>query len=78
MSENIKPFNPETENCAQRWSKWLNRFKLFLTVKKITQESEQIDNLLYYGGEHVSETYELILAGNTKDTALKAVIDKLD
>jgi hypothetical protein len=78
MTDHIKPFNPELENCAQRWSKWLNRFKLFLTVEEIDDETKQIDNLLYYGGEHVSEAYEAAITGVQKDTTLKAVIDRLD
>ena len=60
MSEFIKPFDPDQENCAQRWSKWINRFKLFISVKKITDEPEKINNLLYYGGEHVYDAYELV------------------
>jgi hypothetical protein len=50
---------------------------LFLTVKEIDDETKQIDNLLYYGGEHVSEAYEAAITGVQKDTMLKAVMDRL-
>ena len=36
MSEHIKPFNTEQDNVAQRWTRWINRFKLFIEVKEIT------------------------------------------
>ena len=77
MSEFIKPFDPDQENCAQRWSKWINRFKLFISVKKITDEPEKINNLLYYGGEHVYDAYELV-KNPTNDRTLDDVIDKLN
>jgi hypothetical protein len=73
MSEYIKPFDPEEKNCAQRWSKWVNRFSLFGSVKKIVDETEKINHLLYYGGEHVYDAYELV-----NDKALSDLIDKLN
>ena len=76
MSEHIKPFNPELENCAQRWVKWVNRFKLFIEVKEIADPKKQINNLLYYAGEQVSETYETTKTV-TADTKLEEVIEKL-
>ena len=77
MSEFIKLFDPQEENCAQRWSKWVNIFNLFISVKKIVEETEKINNLLYYGGEQVYETYELVKDVNA-DKLLTDVIAKLN
>ena len=57
MAEHIRPFDPDGAETSQRWSRWLDRMNLFLRVKKITDESEKKDNLLYYAGEYVYEKY---------------------
>ena len=76
MSEYIKLFDPDLENCAQRWSKWVNRFSLFLSVKGITDDTLCKNNLLYYGGEQVFDAYELVK--DATSDKLSDVIDKLN
>ena len=55
----------------------MNIFNLFISVKKIVEETEKINNLLYYGGEQVYETYELEKDVNA-DKLLTDVISKLN
>ena len=57
MTEHIRPYDPDGAKVSQRWSRWLDRMNLFMRVKKITEDSEKVDNLLYYAGEYVYEKY---------------------
>ena len=57
MAESIRPFNPDGDDVGHRWNRWVERFKLFLRVKKITNDDDMVDNLLYYGGEVIHEKY---------------------
>ena len=72
----MQPFNPNEDNVHQRWSDWVDKFKLFLSVKKIVDEQEQIDNLLFYGGDYVFKAY-LPVKDASADKTLKSVIDKI-
>ena len=56
----IKPFDPLGDNIQQNWNRWVDRFNLFLKVKKITVEEEQISNFLYYGGDYVYDAYQTV------------------
>ncbi len=38
----IKPFDPHDDNVQQSWNRWVDRFSLFLKVKKITVAEEQL------------------------------------
>jgi hypothetical protein len=66
MSEQIRPFDPDEDDVTQRWSRWIERFKLFLLVKKITDDTEQMNNLLYYGGEYLHLKYLPVKDGPDK------------
>jgi hypothetical protein len=41
---------------------------LFIEVKEITDAKKQINNLLYYAGEQVSEAYEATKIPNQADS----------
>ena len=56
MAESIRPFNPDGDDVGQRWNRWVERFKLFLRVKKITND-DMVDNQLYYSSEVKIEKY---------------------
>ena len=72
----IKPFDPHDDNVQQSWNRWVDRFNLFLKVKKITVAEEQISNFLYYGGDYVYDAYQPVKDEQADDT-LKKVIDKI-
>jgi hypothetical protein len=56
MGDSIKPFNPEGEDVGQRWTIWLERFELYLKVKKVAEDDRMV-HLLFYAGEFVHEKY---------------------
>ena len=56
MGVSIKPFDPEGEDVGQRWSRWLDRFELYLQVKKVDDDDKMV-HLLYYAGEYVHDRY---------------------
>ena len=72
----IRPFNPHEDNVQQKWLRWVDRFQLFLEVKKITDAKEQISNFLYYGGDYVYDSYQPLKDAGA-DTTLKSVVDKV-
>ena len=71
----IKPFEVIYDgNMAQQWLHWVERFKLYVDVMKITDEKDKINNLLLYGGDDVFDVY-LPLKDGSDDFA--AVLKKL-
>ena len=71
----IKPFEVIYDgNMGQQWLRWVERFKLYVDVMKITDEKDKINNLLLYGGDDVFDVF-LPLKGGSDGIA--AVLKKL-
>ena len=72
----IKSFEVvEGDNVSQRWLRWVERFKLYVEVMKITDEKDKINHLLLYGEDDVFDAYQPL-----KDVSdnITAVINKLN
>ena len=64
MNESIQPFDCDADNIDYRWTEWLRRFDLFLSVKNITQDGQKINYLLYYGGISIDTKYQSVKSEN--------------
>ena len=71
-----------SENNAYTWDKYIRRFEILLRIQRNLTEEQQLDLLLYVGGDDVLDLYDTLLQVGTTDKYtkyqefVKAVKDK--
>ncbi len=74
MGDSIKPFNLEGEDVGQRWTIWLERFELYLKVKKVA-DADRMVHLLFYAGEFVHDKYRSLKKAEDDNDAVVVTLN---
>ena len=71
----LPEFEVNGTDVAERWSRYTERIILLFKLKKITDDEDKINCLLFYGGNDLMDKYKSVQ--ETNDT-FNTVVDKLD